>query len=61
VFLTIGVLGSFTTMSTFSYESLKLLEQDQHMLFGLNIMGTVTLCLLAVYMGKVLITVIGLK
>ncbi len=61
VFLTIGVLGSFTTMSTFSYESLKLLEQDQHMLFGLNIMGTVALCLLAVYMGKVLITVIGLK
>lgn len=61
VFLTIGVLGSFTTMSTFSYESLKLLEQDQHMLFGLNIIGTVALCLLAVYMGKVLITVIGLK
>ncbi len=61
VFLTIGVLGSFTTMSTFSYESLRLLEQDQHMLFGLNLVGTITLCLLAVYLGKVLITVIGLK
>lgn len=61
VFLTIGVLGSFTTMSTFSYESIKLLEQDQHILFGLNLIGTITLCLLAVYLGKVLITATGLK
>ena len=61
VFMTIGVLGSFTTMSTFSYESIKLLEQDQHILFGLNLVGTITLCLLAVYLGKVLITVTGLK
>ena len=61
VFLTIGVLGSFTTMSTFSYESIKLLEQDQHILFGLNLVGTITLCLLAVYLGKFLITVTGLK
>jgi fluoride exporter len=61
VFLTIGVLGSFTTMSTFSYESIKLLEQDQHILFGLNLVGTITLCLLAVYLGKVLITITGLK
>ena len=61
VFLTIGVLGSFTTMSTFSYESIKLLEQDQHILFGLNLVGTITLCLLAVYLGKVLVTVTGLK
>ena len=61
VFLTIGVLGSFTTMSTFSYESIKLLEQDQHILFGLNLVGTITLCLLAVYLGKFLITVTGLR
>jgi fluoride exporter len=61
VFLTIGVLGSFTTMSTFSYESIKLLEQDQHILFGLNLVGTITLCLLAVYLGKVLVAVTGLK
>ena len=61
VFLTIGVLGSFTTMSTFSYESIKLLEQDQHILFGLNLVGTITLCLLAVYLGKFLVTVTGLK
>ena len=61
VFLTIGGLGSFTTMSTLSYESMKLLEQSEHMLFGLNLVGTITLCLLAVYLGKILITVTGLK
>ena len=61
VFLTIGILGSFTTMSTFSFESMKLLEQDQHILFGLNLLGTVTICLFAVYLGKVIITITGLK
>ena len=61
VFLTIGVLGSFTTMSTFSFESMELLEQNQYILFGLNLVGTVTICLLAVYLGKVLVTITGLK
>ena len=37
--LTIGVLGTFTTMSTFSYESMKLLEQSEHMMFGFNLLG----------------------
>ena len=61
IFLTIGVLGSFTTMSTFSFESMELLEQNQYILFGLNLVGTVTICLLAVYLGKVLVTITGLK
>ncbi len=61
VFLTIGILGSFTTMSTFTFESMKLLEQDQHFFFGLNLVGTITVCLLAVYLGKVLVTITGLK
>ena len=61
IFLTIGVLGSFTTMSTFSYESMELLEQNEHMLFGLNMVGTIALCLFAIYMGKTLIAIMGLK
>ena len=32
IFLTIGVLGAFTTMSTFSYESIRLLEQKEILL-----------------------------
>ena len=59
--LTIGVLGTFTTMSTFSYESMKLLEQSEHMMFGLNLLGNISLCLLAIYFGKFLIVGMGIK
>ena len=61
VFLTIGVLGSFTTTSTFSFESMKLLEQSEHIMFGLNLVGTVSLCLLAIYFGKFLVVGMGMK
>ena len=61
IFLTIGVLSTFTTMSTFSYESIKLLEQSEHMMFGLNLIGNVSLCLLAVYLGKFLVVGMGMK
>ena len=61
VLLTIGVLGSFTTMSTFSFESMKLLEQSEHMIFGLNLIGTVLLCFFAIYLGKLMIVGMGMK
>ena len=61
IFLTVGLLGSFTTMSTFSFESIKLLEQSEHMMFGLNIVGTISLCLLAIYLGKILVLTMGVK
>jgi fluoride exporter len=54
IFLSIGLLGSFTTMSTFSYESFKLLEQQEHMLFSANVIGSVALTLLAIYLGKII-------
>ena len=55
IFWTIDLLGSFTTMSTFSYESFRLLEQNENMLFGLNMVGTVILTLAAVYLGKLVV------
>ena len=61
IFLAVGVLGSFTTMSTFSLESMKLLEQSEHIMFGLNIIGTISLCLLAINLGKVLVLAMGMK
>ena len=53
-FLTIGILGGFTTMSSFSYESLRLLENNELALFAINFIGTGLLCLLAVFMGKIM-------
>lgn len=54
IFLSIGLLGSFTTMSTFSYESFKLLEQQEHLLFSVNVIGSVALTLMAIYLGKII-------
>ena len=61
IFLSIGVLGAFTTMSTFSFESMKLLEQNEHIMFWLNLMGTISLCFLAIYLGKILVVGMGMK
>jgi len=55
IFLTIGLLGAFTTMSTFSYESFKLLEQKEILLLSINVIGTIALTFLAVYLGKFIV------
>ncbi|MGB9941143.1 fluoride efflux transporter CrcB [Methanosarcina sp.] len=44
----IGILGSFTTFSTFAYETFKLLEDGQNLSFFLNIFLNVALCLAGV-------------
>ncbi len=51
-FIAIGVLGGFTTMSAFAYESFRLMELNQMMLFALNITLNIVLCLAAIYAGK---------
>lgn len=52
--LLIGVLGSFTTFSTFSIETLNLLEQGEALKAGLNILFSVSLCLIACWAGIIL-------
>jgi fluoride exporter len=44
----IGILGSFTTFSTFAYETFKLLEEGKNLSFFLNIFLNVVLCLAGV-------------
>lgn len=55
IFLTIGLLGAFTTMSTFSYESFRLLEGKESLYLSINIIGTVLLTLFAVLLGKIFV------
>lgn len=57
-FIIIGMLGGFTTMSAFAYESFRLMELNQMMLFALNIALNVVLCIAAVYAGKELAVLI---
>lgn len=51
IFLTTGIMGGFTTYSSFNYETLALLNQRAYGLAGLNLAGTVLGCLVAGVLG----------
>jgi len=50
--ITVGLCGAFTTMSTFSYESVKLLGDGDYVRAGVYMAGTVLGCLAAVVFGS---------
>lgn len=52
--LLIGLLGAFTTFSTFSLETLNLIEQGQAIKAVLNICLSVGLCLGATWLGMII-------
>jgi CrcB protein len=50
----IGFLGSYTTFSTFSYETLSLVQSGSWALATVNVFGSVMGALAGVYLGTVL-------
>jgi CrcB protein len=50
----VGVLGGFTTFSSFSLETLYLLEQGSFTKAAINVLASVGACLLSVWMGLLL-------
>jgi CrcB protein len=52
--IAIGFLGSFTTYSTYEYESLRLLQEGAWVKAGLNLFGSLVLGLIAVLLGVAL-------
>jgi fluoride exporter len=52
--LAIGFLGSYTTFSTFSYETLQLVESGSFVAAGANIAISVVAALIGVYLGTTL-------
>ena len=53
IFLTIGLIGGYITLSTFSYESSRLLDDSKLTLMAINLMATVLFSMFTVYLGKI--------
>jgi len=51
--LTVGVLGGFTTFSTFSYETIELFRGGNFNLGLINAFGSMCFCVSAAWMGSI--------
>jgi CrcB protein len=51
VFLTVGILGGFTTFSSFSYETVSLIRDGEIFLGTINASATLLGCLAATWIG----------
>lgn len=52
--IAIGFCGSYTTFSSYAFETFALFEQGQWLLVGLNVMASNLLCLVSVLAGAAL-------
>ena len=59
MFLTIGVLGAFTTMSTFGLESFNMFEEGNYLVLGLYLASTILLVFLGMFVARSSVDLVG--
>jgi CrcB protein len=55
----IGICGGYTTFSSFSLQTLRLVQDREWLYAGANILLSVVLCLIAVWLGYLLGSVLN--
>lgn len=58
IFLSIGLLGSFTTFSTLGYESFRMLEEKEYVYFLLNSGGSFGAALFSIFLSKMIVSLL---
>lgn len=51
LFVAVGILGGFTTFSSFSLETIELIERGEVLSAGLYVLLSVVVCLIGLYLG----------
>ena len=54
LFVSTGILGGFTTFSTFSLETFGLIEESRYALAGAYALGSVVVCVVGVCLGRMI-------
>ena len=54
LFLIVGILGGFTTFSSFSFETIALIKAGNFLYASVNVLASVIVCLTATWIGTII-------